>query len=111
MNGRRGIGDYDAVKNWSWMYYPPPYGFANPRRPAPKAPPEFYAPAKSMGLGCGCGGTCGGCGSRPGLSGMFATGFDISGWGVGEWSVVSFGVIALASGLLGTAHAGAKRRR
>lgn len=66
---RRGMGDYDRVANWNWMYYPPPYGFANPKRPTPKAPPEFYAPAATMGLGCGsCSGNCGGgCGRPPGL--------------------------------------------
>lgn len=107
---RRGMGDYDAVSDLSWMYYPPPYGFANPDPRALKPPAEFIAPAKMMGLGCGCGGSCGGCG-EPGLSGMFSSGFDMSGWGVGEWSVASAAVIVLASGLLGTAHAGARKRR
>lgn len=110
-NGRpRGMGDYDRVNPWGWMYYPPPYGFANPEKPRPQSPPQFYAPAATMGLGCGCGGTCGGCGEH-GMSGWFSSGLDVSGWGIGEWSVVSLGVIILGSGLMGTAHAGNKRRR
>lgn len=95
---RRGMGDYDQVKNWSWLYYPPPYGFANPDRPRPKSPPQFYAPASTMGLGCGCGGTCGGCGA-PGL-GMFESGLNVSGWGLGEWLAIGAG-IAIAAAALG----------
>ncbi len=65
---RQGFGDYDRVDNWSWLYYPPPYTFADPRALIP--PPEFYAPAASMGLGCaggGCG-CAGRCANANGLS-------------------------------------------
>jgi hypothetical protein len=47
---------------WGWLYYPPPYAFADPL----KLPPPvgvFYADAHEMGMaGCGCGGACRGCG-------------------------------------------------
>jgi len=81
-----GLGEYDAVKPWTWMYYPPPYAFADPRRL--KAPANFLAPARSMRLGgraaaglaglgcagdCHCGGTCGGHGV-----GDVSTGLDFS---------------------------------
>lgn len=56
-----GLGEYDRVPPWSWMYYPPPYGFADPQKLTP--PPGFHAPPETMGMGgCGCGGSCGGCG-------------------------------------------------
>ncbi len=46
---------------WGWLYYPPPYAFADPLKIAPPAG-VFYADANEMGMaGCGCGGSCGGC--------------------------------------------------
>lgn len=66
MMQRRGMGDYDKVGDWSWLYYPQPYAFANPDRIQPAS--NFYAPAQTMGLGgCGCGCSGGGsCGSKYG---------------------------------------------
>lgn len=61
---RNGLGDYDRVNDWGWMYYPRPYAFADPRKLT--APVNFYAPAASMGLGCA--GGCGSCGGRCGVS-------------------------------------------
>lgn len=53
----------------------------------------------SSGMGCGCGGTCGGCGHQHGM-GLFDSGTDISGWGLPEWGIVGvagFAVISLLS--------------
>lgn len=108
-NRRRGMGDYDRVSNWNWLYYPPPYAFANPNRPQPKAPPEFYAPAATMGLGCGgCGGKCASC-SAPGL-GLFDTGLDVSGWGLGEWAVVA-GAVVVGAAVFGKGKRTVRTRR
>lgn len=96
---RAGVGEYDELATpWSWMYYPPPYDFADPNPTIP--PPTFIAPAEEMGLGgCGCGGTCGGCGNghAHGMGQLFSSGLDLSGWGVGEWSIVAIGAYALYS--------------
>jgi hypothetical protein len=88
---------------WTWMYYPPPYDFADPDATIP--PPTFIAPAEEMGLGggCGCGGTCGGCGHshKQGMGqlfgDLFSSGFDISGWGWQEWGIVALGAYVLFS--------------
>ena len=83
---------------WSWLYYPPPYAFADPRKIAPPAG-VFYADAHEMGMsGCGCGGSCGGC-SR----------------GVGSLSDLSVPVISLLAvsavgGLIAYFSKGARRR-
>lgn len=102
-SGRRGMGEYDPMATpWSWMFYPPPYDFADPNPTIP--PPTFIAPAEEMGLGlghlgCGCGGTCGGCGGSgaQGMGQLFSSGLDLSGWGIGEWAIVAVGAYALYS--------------
>ena len=99
----QGLGEYDPLATpWSWMFYPPPYDFADPLGIVP--PPTFIAPAEEMGLGhlgdCGCGGSCGGCGGHShgqGLGQLFASGWDISGWGIGEWSIVAAGAFVVYS--------------
>lgn len=95
---RRGVGEYDPMATpWSWMFYPPPYDFADPNPTIP--PPTFIAPAEEMGLGhlgCGCG--CGGgAGCSQGMGQLFSSGLDLSGWGVGEWAIVAVGAYALYS--------------
>lgn len=68
MRTRGGLGEYDKMPtSYRWMFYPPPYAFADPQNITP--PPGFHAPPEEMfmtapkGLsGCGCGGGCGGCG-------------------------------------------------
>jgi hypothetical protein len=95
-----GVGEYDPLQTpWSWMFYPPPYDFADPNPTIP--PPTFIAPAEEMGmgkLGCGCGGACGGCGDHAhGMGQLFSSGLDLSGWGVGEWGIVAIGAFALYS--------------
>lgn len=118
---RTGVGEYDELATpWTWLYYPPPYDFADPNPTIP--PPTFIAPAEEMGMGgvgCGCGGTCGGCGGHAhGMGQLFASGFDISGWGIGEWSIVALGAYALISVVFTTKSAASsvssgmsKRRR
>lgn len=95
-SGVAGFGDYDKTANWSWMYNPPPYDFLD--APGVKAPPEFYAPATSMGLGCGNSGGCGcGC-KKKGIgqadaTGLFGTSLfsstDFTQWGWGEWATIA----------------------
>src|SRR5271170_1974021 len=102
---RAGMAEYDPMATpWTWMYYPPPYDFADPNPTIP--PPTFIAPAEEMGmgrLGCGCGcsgggDSCGGSASAVnGLGQLFASGTDISGWGVGEWGIVALGAFAVYS--------------
>ena len=101
-----GIGNYDRSGDWSWQFYPPPYDFLQPGDSVPMPPPvlgpgleyrhgQRSAPAVPP-KGCGCGGTCGGCGSGhthglgQGLlgTGLFENPTDLSTWGFGEWSVV-----------------------
>jgi hypothetical protein len=105
-----GIGNYDPSGDWSWQFYPPPYDFLQPGDSVPMPPPVLgpgleyrhaarLAPAVPP-TGCGCGGTCGGCGgghSHPanGL-GLFDSA-DISTWGVGEWGVIGVGAYLLWS--------------
>jgi hypothetical protein len=57
-----GLSAYQKTPvNWSWLYYPPPYAFADPAKIPPPAG-VFYADAHEMGMaGCNCGGSCGGC--------------------------------------------------
>lgn len=57
--------------------------------------------------GCGCGGTCGG---KTAGMGLFESGTDFSGWGIGEWSVVAVGIFAVWS-TMGTVARGARSAR
>jgi hypothetical protein len=56
------------------------------------------------GMGCACGGRCGGLG-------LFESGVDVSGWGWPEWAVVIFGGYALISVLFTTKRAVATVQR
>lgn len=85
---RAGVGEYDQIPNFSWLYNPPPYDFLD--KPGTSALSNFYAPASMMrlandrsgrsGLGCpGCGGKCG-CGAEVGLG--QATSWTTVNWGL-----------------------------
>jgi hypothetical protein len=95
---QRGMGSYDHTGDWEWLYYPPPYDFLAPPDSVAIPAPILYTPGGGLsGLGgCGCGGTCGGCGDHH-LHGMglFDTGFDLTGWGIGEWAVAGVGLYTL----------------
>lgn len=85
---RSGFGDYGRVPNVEWMFYPPPYTFADPYKLTP--PPGFHAPPETMGLGCGAG--CRSCAScRSGGLGLFDS-TDFSTWGFGEYLVIAAGL-------------------
>lgn len=88
---QRGVGDYDGVSNYEWMFNPPPYNFLDAK--GVKPPPNFYAPAATMGLGCGsscsCAGTCAGR-QKLGL-GLFDSA-DWTTWGLGEWLTLGVGL-------------------
>lgn len=88
----QGFGTYEHTGNWGWEFFPPPYDFLAPRNSAP-----MPAPFLPGGLGCaGCGGTCGGGCARPGVGmGLFDSGLDLAGWGVGEWLTVAAGVFVV----------------
>jgi hypothetical protein len=69
--------------------------------------PEFFSDCRTMsqnaGMGCACGGTCGGCGL-----GLFDSGMDFTTWGWPEWAIVGTGVYAALS-LLGDSKRGYQR--
>jgi|HubBroStandDraft_2_1064218.scaffolds.fasta_scaffold193242_2 hypothetical protein len=68
---RNGFGDYGPASNEP--YFP-------------------FSPNKSSsGGGCGCGGTCGGCGGHDHGMGYF-TSMDPSTWGVPEWGTIAAGL-------------------
>lgn len=85
---------YDQTRNWSYLFYPPPYNFlAPPARLAPGqlVPEDVLQP---RGMGCAdCGGTCDGLGQAS--TGLFGTGLfvsaDPSTWGWGEYAVLAGG--------------------
>lgn len=68
---------YDAM-NYTWEFYPPPYDFLSPGCP----------PASGLS-GCGCGGSCGGCGSHSHGMGLFDSGLDYTQWGWQEWAALA----------------------
>ena len=107
----RGFGSYDKTGDWEWMYYPPPYDFLAPADSVAVPAPILYTPSRGLS-GCGCGGTCGGCGDdhSHGL-GLFDSGFDLSGWGVAEWGTVAFGVYVLAKVFGDAKRVGTKVRK
>lgn len=90
-----GIGAFEQVGDWSWMFYPGAFSWLAPRDSA------IQPAIPSTGLGgCGCGGKCGGCGGghdhSHGLGqGLFNTGCfastDMSTWGWCEWGLLAAG--------------------
>jgi hypothetical protein len=106
-NGLRGLGAYDDIGNWSWLYYPPPYDFLAPADAAPDPP------ISSAGLGgCGCGGSCGGCGGhghKHGI-GLFDS-TDFATWGMGEWATIGVGAYLLFSLIGDTKRVGGRVRK
>jgi len=97
--GMTGMGIYSKTSKQAELmeFYPPPYGFA------------ANVGNGSNGHDCGCGGTCVGCGGHgmgQDTSSLFASGFDISGWGWPEWSIVGFGAFAVWSAVANVASAG-----
>lgn len=104
---------YAHTGNWTWEFYPPPYDWLAPRRAAPMPAPILFPAPPSRGMsGCGCGGSCGGCGGGHvhGM-GLFDSGLDFTGWGVPELAVVALGVYLVGSvlGDAGRARTGIKR--
>ncbi len=100
-----GIGGYRESGDWTWEFYPPPYDFLAPPDSVAQPAPVLY-PHDGHGMGgCGCGGSCGGCGDHgmgqttgPGLfgTGLFVS-MDPSTWGWGEYSVIGAGAYLLLS--------------
>jgi hypothetical protein len=104
-------GQYD----YSWEYYPPPYDFLSPTCPPGPNPaaataggwtgglvPQSHSHGKGVGSccsSCASGGTCGsGLGQIVTPFGtLFASGFDVTQWGVGEWACVGIGAYLIAS--------------
>jgi hypothetical protein len=108
---QNGLGTYDRVGNYDWMFYPPPYEFADPAKL--KAPPQFYAPARTMGLGCGGGCSCGGVctKSQPQIGlGLFDSA-DWTTWGLGEWVTLGVGIYLGVSILTDIGKAGKTVRK
>jgi hypothetical protein len=120
IGGLRGFGDYEHTGNWSWEFYPPPYDFLAPKNsvamPAPVLyTPQHYAGPRGTGVsGCGCGGTCGGCGgghshgmgqddsttaapTTLNLGTLFSSGLDFTSWGIGEWAIAGLGAYLVIS--------------
>lgn len=107
---QRGVGDYDQIKSsYEWMFYPPPYAFADQAKVAP--PPNFYAPSASMGLGCGGGCSCGGqCRKATIGLGLFDSA-DWTTWGLGEWVTIAVGGYLFMSIIGDVGKAGKSVRR
>lgn len=104
--GLQGLGAYDQSGDWTWEFYPPPYDFLAPSDSVPMPAPVLYTPEPSGpgGLGCACGGSCGHCSSGAGGwggLGLFESGMDLNGWGVGEY-VAAAGVAFLGFKVLGS---------
>lgn len=110
--GLQGLGEYEHSGDWTWEFYPPPYDFLAPADSVAMPAPVLYTPGSSgPGLGCACGGSCGHCSSGSGGwggLGLFETGMDLTGWGVGEYVAaagVAFLGFKLLSGIMGTTRA------
>jgi hypothetical protein len=102
---RSGFGDYGRVPSVEWMFYPPPYTFADPAKLTP--PAGFHAPPAMMGLGCGSGCTsCVSCRGAAGL-GLFDSA-DWTAWGLGEWATIGLGLYVGMS-ILGDVGRGARK--
>lgn len=100
-----GIGAYDNTGNWEWEYYPPPYDFLAPANGVAMPPPILA----KRGVGCDCGGTCGGCGDHSHSSGIgLFDSTDFATWGWAEYLAIGGGLYLLFS-LLGDAKSGAKK--
>lgn len=68
-----------------------PSGWGNGLTPTSSMSSHSHS-KKGMGCSCGCGGGPG-CSENEGMGalglGLFDSGLDISGWGIGEWSTVA----------------------
>lgn len=97
----RGFGAYQNVGNWTWEFDPFVFSFLAPSDSRPQP-----APVISGFGGCGCGGSCGGCGGHKhgvgqASSGLFGTGLftssDPTQWGIGEWATIAGGLYVAGS--------------
>lgn len=98
-----GMGAFQEVANYGWLYNPPPYNFLDsPSQQVPNV--NFYAPAQSMGFsGLGCAGSSCGCNKGAAASGgglgLFDGGMDLSSWGWAEYAAIVAGLYILASSI------------
>jgi hypothetical protein len=91
MYAQTGVGSYNKIGNWTWMFAPPPYGFTGPANPSPDPPIRWNGLSGLSGCagGCGCGGKCGD--KHDHGMGFFSSGMDFNGWGAAEWGIVALG--------------------
>jgi hypothetical protein len=98
---------YEATKNWSYLFYPPPYNFL---APSPNSRSEDVLQPRGNGMGCGggcgCAGLgCGGLGQDATTisSGLFGTGLftsaDFSQWTWVEWAAAAAAVYFVGSAI------------
>ena len=110
-NGYRGMGEYERVGDWGWEFFGPnAFGWERPLDSAPQP-----APVVSGLSGCGCGGSCGGCGGHKhgvGQAGILGTGcfasLDLSTWGWCEWGSITVGIYLIGS-IIGDLRSAADR--
>jgi len=97
----KGFGAYESVGDWTWEFDPFAFSFLAPADSTPQPAPFI----KGFG-GCGCGGSCGGCGGhKHGVgqtsAGLFGTGLfsssDPTQWGWGEWATIGGGLYVAGS--------------